>query len=128
MYASAQDVADGFRPLTAAENLVVVTLLQRAGLILQAAVPSLTRRVADGSLSTELVVVIEAAMVTRVLRNPEGKRQVTTSIDDYTHSWTLDSALSTGGLYATEGELASLALPSSGAFRIGTARLGIGLP
>lgn len=126
-YADRTDVEAGFRALTEPEGAVVDTLLNRAGLLLLARVPSIPRRIASGSLSEAVVVAVEAAMVERVLRNPDGKRQMSTSIDDYTHSWTVDAALSTGGLFPSEAELSAL-VEASGGMRIGSVRLGIGMP
>ena len=122
-YATALDVAAGFRPLTEAEALIVPTLLDRAEAILLASVPSLPARVSDGSLSVASVVLTEAAMVERVLRNPDGRRQGSQSIDDFTESWTIDNAVSSGALYLSEIELAMLQ-PHPRGLRVGTIRLG----
>lgn len=123
-YAAAVDVAAGFRPLTAAEALIVPTLLGRAEAILIASVPSLLTRVGDGSLSVDLVVLTEAAMVERVLRNPNGRRQESTSLGALSESWTIDNAVSSGALYASEVEVARLSptarRPLPGSVRIGT--------
>lgn len=122
-YATAQDVAAGFRPLTDPEALIVPTLLDRAEAILLASVPSVDARIDGGSLSVQVVVAVEAAMVERVLRNPEGRRQESQSIDDYTTSWTIDNAVSSGALYVSEAEVALLS-PPAGRKLAGSVRLG----
>lgn len=103
-YAIPADVAAGFRPLTGDEASVAQTLLDRAERILLARVPSIPARIADLSLNVETVIDVEAAMVERVLRNPEAKKQE--AIDDY--SWTRDTALSSGSLYVSDDEVARL--------------------
>ena len=123
-YAAPQDVAAGFRPLTDAEALIVPTLLDRAEAILLATVPSATGRVDSGSLSVAVVVAVEAAMVERVLRNPDGRRQESQSIDDYTTSWTIDNAVSSGALYVSEAEVALLSPPAVRQWA-GSVRLGL---
>ena len=123
-YARSEDVAGGYRPLTDAEALIVPTLLNRAEAILLATVPSVPARVDSGSLSTAVIVAVEAAMVERVLRNPEGRRQESQSIDDYTTSWTIDNAVSSGALYVSEAEVALLS-PPAGRKLAGSVRLGL---
>lgn len=105
------DLESRWRPLTAAERDVAAVLLEDAWQILLARVALLQSRlevVAPATapeLDEALVVAVECAMVLRVLRNPDGKRQE--SIDDY--SWTRDNAVSAGLLYATDEELDMLA-------------------
>lgn len=98
-------VADRWRPLTDAEDSVAGVLLDDAAAILLSKIPSIPERVEAGTLDRVLVERVQAAMVIRVLSNPDGKRQET--IDDY--SWTRDNAVSTGLLYLAEDELALLA-------------------
>lgn len=98
------DIESRWRPLTPAEQDVADVLIGDAWEILLARVPLMQTRLSDGSLSEALVVATVAAMVLRVLRNPDGKRQE--SIDDYT--WVRDNAVSAGLLYASADELAVL--------------------
>jgi len=123
-YATVQDVAAGFRPLTAPEALIVPTLIDRAESILLATVPSIPTRVVSGTLSTAVVVAVETAMVERVLRNPGGRRQESQSIDDYTTSWTIDNAVSSGALYVSDAEVALLSPPGVRQWA-GSVRLGL---
>ena len=102
--AQISDLEARWRPLTAAETTVAEALLEDAWQILLARVPLLQSRLDAATLDPALVVAVESAMVLRVLRNPDGKRQE--SIDDY--SWTRDNAVSAGLLYATDDEVALL--------------------
>lgn len=111
------DIAARFRTLTTAEQALAQALLDDSWAILIARDATLATRSADGSLDAVLRVV-ESAMVLRVLRNPDGKKQE--AIDDY--SWTRDSAISSGALYVSDDELALLSAPYTGTTR-GSVRL-----
>lgn len=114
------DIEARFRPLTAAEQIVAQSLLDDAWAILMARDATIDTRLSatPATLDAALVRAVESAMVLRVLRNPDGKRQE--SIDDY--SWTLDTAISSGMLYVSDDELALLAAPFTGTTR-GSVRL-----
>lgn len=93
-----------FRPLTDPEKTVAEALLGDAWEELQARVPGLEARITAGHVSEGLIVRVVAAMVVRVLRNPEAIRQW--QIDDA--SFTRDTLVSSGLLYASPDELALL--------------------
>lgn len=107
-YATTDQVAAGFRTLSAEESAVAATLLERAERLLISRFPTLVTRVEAGTVNRDLVADIEAAMVVRVLRNPDAKKQE--SIDDY--SWTRDTAVSSGALYVSAEEAKQL-LPAA---------------
>jgi hypothetical protein len=98
------DLEARFRPLTAAEQNTAQALLDDAWEELLVRIPDLDARMADGRTSAGLVVRVVAAMVTRVLRNPDAIRQW--SVDDA--SFTRDKALSTGFLFVAPEELSLL--------------------
>lgn len=98
------DLAVRFRPLTDAESPVAEALLADAWAILLTSVPDLEARRTSGAISDGVLTSVVASMVLRVIRNPEGIRQW--SIDDA--SFTRDTALSAGGLYLSDAELALL--------------------
>lgn len=98
------DLEARFRPLTEAEKSVAVAQLDDAWAILLASVPTLQARHAAGAVSDALVRSVIAAMVIRVLRNPEGLR--TFSSDEA--SFTRDNAVSGGALYVSAEEAALL--------------------
>lgn len=96
------DVALGWRPLTSDEVVTAEGLIPQALVLLGAQVPDL------GLKSPDLVKLVVAKMVRRVLKNPEGYRVRDVSIDDYKEGGTLDSSLSTGELYVSSDELSWL--------------------
>jgi len=104
------DLEARWRPLSVAEQTVATALLADAWQIMLSRVPFLSSRLdivppaAAAELSVDLVTAVECAMVLRVLKNPDGKRQE--SIDDY--SWMRDNAVSAGLLYLTDDELSDL--------------------
>lgn len=98
------DVEERFRSLTDAEKRVAEALLDDAWEELSARVPMLADRRAGGLVTDGLVRRVVAAMVIRVLRNPEAIRQW--SVDDA--SFTRDSVVSSGLLFVSDGEVALL--------------------
>ncbi|MFB7739574.1 Gp19/Gp15/Gp42 family protein [Streptomyces sp. NPDC056112] len=112
--ATLEDLADRLgRDLTAVETRQATSLLEDASALIVERFP----RYATTPTQTSKKVC--CAMVLRVLRNPEGKRQE--SIDDY--SYTIDSSRSAGELYLTDNEAAELQPSRTGAFSI---VLGVG--
>lgn len=108
------------REFTAVESRLAATLLDDAWEDLVSRPLAVESRLEDGSLRPALVVRVIASMVVRVLLNPEGLRQTTRAVDDYSQTDLRDSALSTGMLAPTPDELLLLGLPvnNSAAFRI----------
>lgn len=105
------------RPLTEAEQSFTQSLLDDAWSLALDSVADLEARYASGLVRPESAVRVLCAMVLRVLRNPEGKKQE--SIDDY--SWTRDNAVSSGLLYLSDDErsqLGSALAGERGAFTI----------
>jgi hypothetical protein len=72
-------------------------------------VPSLVTRLNANEVATQDVIDVLATATMRVLRNPEGHAQETTSIDDYSESWTRADA--TSDVYFTAAELRGLLPP-----------------
>lgn len=94
--------------------------LARVEQMIRARIRDLDERIDDGTLTAALVSGIQAAAVARVVRNPEGLRQVTTSVDDGSVSKTRDVALSDGQLRITADEWALLLPPApAGSIRPG---------
>lgn len=98
--ATPQDVEQRWRPLSPAEQLVATALLADAWADVTTQVPSVPARVEASATFRRVVVSILVAMVLRVLKNPDGIRQM--SIDDY--QVTIDSTRSTGALYLADDE------------------------
>jgi hypothetical protein len=82
----------------------------------------LSAQITAGSLSDDIVRMVECQMVLRALRNPDGAKSGTVTIDDFTRSWTLDSANSSGTLYVSDDELRLLGATTkrSGSFTMGS--------
>jgi len=102
------DVAAGWRPLSDSEELTAAGLIAEAITLLTVTVPGFDFK--DEGIA-RLVV---SRMVRRVMKNPDGYRIRNESIDDYTEGGTVDSALSTGELYASTDELGWLGVRAAG--------------
>jgi hypothetical protein len=115
LYASLADITAVFGPLTPAQQTAATQLLRFAGALVRQQVPRLEDRLNDDTLDPDALAAVVTAMVVRVLQNPDGRRQGSRSIDDFSESWTIDAALSTGALYLSDVERSSL-------LAVGTAR------
>jgi len=104
-----EDVAAGWRPLTAAEAVTAQGLINEASVMLTVSVPSLEGK------DFGVVRLVVSRMVRRVLKNPEGYRVRNESIDDYSDGGTIDSSLSTGELYVSDQELGWLGVKPASA-------------
>lgn len=106
--ATTTDVAARWRTLTPAEELKASTLLDDSWALIQLRNSTVPTRLTALTLSTTLVIMVQCAMVIRVLRNPDGKRQE--QIEDY--SYTRDASQS-GELYLSDDEFNLLAVVTS---------------
>ena len=101
---TADDVANGWRPLTAEEQVVARAKIAEALVILSIEAPGF-----DTQAPSEIVRVVVARMVSRYMKNPDGDRTITDSesIDDYTKSSTRikDTTISSGDMFVTAKEL-----------------------
>lgn len=94
-YTSVADVRARLgRPLSDAEHELAAVLLEDAENLIRARIPDLDARIGDGRIRRELVVMVEANAVVRVLRNPGGFRSE--SAGDY--SYTIDTRAAAGYL------------------------------
>lgn len=128
----AQDIADRWRPLSAAEKTVATTRIADAEAELRtqlrlrgvSSTPSLELSAAVAEWEqTYIATVVE--MVRRYLLNTEAWLEVREAIDDFDQTKRRDSAVSAGLIYVSDAELAKLLpapeRPKRGAFSI---RLG----
>lgn len=101
------DVANRWRPLTPGELSIAPTLIADAQDELEDALEG--RGVFGTPQSdqrwTRRYVRVVAAMVRRVLQNPEGYLSTAVTIDDYRREYRRDSAVSAGVLYVSDAEL-----------------------
>lgn len=113
MTASVQQVKDLLPEGTELTDEQIQALITQAETYLKARVPDLNRRLACGQVTQETVDFIEASMVVRVARNPDGFRAETEG--DY--SYQLDSRAAAGFLTLLPEELLMLGI-GKGAFTI----------
>ena len=99
-----EDVAAGWRPLSATETVTAQGLITEAAVMLTISVPDLEGK------DQGIVSLVVSRMVRRVLKNPDGYRVRNESIDDYSDGGTVDSTLSTGELYVSDQELGWLGI------------------
>jgi hypothetical protein len=118
-YATASDVAAGWRTLTADEQARATVLLDRAAVLIRAAVPSVPARLTAGTLDAKVPLTVSVNMVQRVLRNPEGVTQQTLGPASVTYD--RDDS---GALYLSESDLA--ALTAAAVVVTGAASVGAG--
>ncbi|GAA5156987.1 Gp19/Gp15/Gp42 family protein [Amycolatopsis dongchuanensis] len=113
-YATPQDVADRyFRPLDPDEERVVAARLEDAERLIKARIPDLDAKVAAGTIDQGTVVMVEADMVLRLIRNPDGY----TSETDGNYSYTISAAVASGTLEVRPDEWSLLGI-SGGVFVI----------
>lgn len=79
-FATPGDVETRWRPLSGAETIVAVELLNDASTLMRLRVTGLDTRIVTDPVLAAAVVGVAATMVKRVLINPEGWREV--SIED----------------------------------------------
>ncbi|MFE4229133.1 hypothetical protein ACFRJ8_14735 [Arthrobacter sp. NPDC056886] len=111
VFVTSDDVAAGWRPLSPAEVVTADGLIAEALVLLAVTVPGLDDK------DPNIARLVVARMVRRVMKNPDGYRIRNESIDDYTEGGTVDSALSTGELYASEVELGWLGVAPESAVK-----------
>ncbi len=117
-YASADDVAARLgRELDEGETLLVNTRLGDAELLLRQEIPDLDDRVADPIEWPDyeaLVIMVEAEMILRLVRNPDGYSQES----DGNYSYAIYQAVASGKLEVTDEEWERLGVKRGGMFVI----------
>lgn len=128
-FAAFEDVEAIWRPLSDDEAAVAGAWIDQASQQIRDEVPDIDgldvdERLAAGSLSQDTVRYVVARMVLRVMMNPGGNRQQSRTVDDYSESFTVDSARASGELFISDRELRRLMGVRSGkgqAFSLDTA-------
>ena len=128
-FATYLDLQAVWRPLTADEQVVAAGWINQASQQIRDEVPlinglTIDERIDAGDLSATTVADVTVRMVKRVMRNPMGARQMSSSIDDYTEAYTLDAVGSSGELTITTAEMNRLMGIRAGkraAFEVSTA-------
>lgn len=112
-YATVEDVEVRFgRALTGAEREQAAAWISDVEVEIRERIPNLDDLIAAGRPSAGTVLRVVAAVVIRKLQNPEGLRQRTVSIDDYSRTDTVDTQNSDGWLGLTDREW-NLLLPGA---------------
>lgn len=100
-YATSADVAARLgRDLTESETGIVDARLADVELMIRNRVEDLDERVSLGKTSRDVVVMVEAEAVLRLIRNPDGYRQET----DGNYSYVLSEAVASGRLIILDHE------------------------
>ena len=109
-YASIADVEARLgRQLTPEEETVVTVRLNDVETMIRARIPNLDELIADGDLDVDIVIMVEAEAVLRLIRNPEGYM----SEVDGNYSYQRNQRVASGALEILDLEWALLGLTSS---------------
>lgn len=103
------------RALTDLQREQVEAWLSDLEALAQVRFPDFVASVLGGAPTLDVVRAVFAQAVRRLLLNPEGLRQESRTIDDYTESRTFDSAISASVVGFTDEEWAQLVPASSSA-------------
>lgn len=108
--AQSADIEARWRPLTADETVVAETRLDDAWRLLRRLVPDIESRLGDADVQDNVIQAL-AETVIRVLRNPDGIRRGTVSIDDASRSFEYGAgSTSADALYFTDDQIAALSV------------------
>lgn len=103
------DVSARWRTLTTAEQAQATVFLDDAWRLLKRKVANLETRLDEGEADLEEnAVQVLAQAVIRKMKNPDGVRQESITIDDATRQRTLATQPEPGAIYFTEAELESV--------------------
>lgn len=106
-YADPSDVSGRLgRSLDASESTMVATRLADAERLLKARIPDLDQKITDGDVSIDLVKMIEANAVVRLVRNPNAY----TGETDGNYSYQINWKTATGELEILDNEWALLGI------------------
>lgn len=122
-FAVAKDVADRWRPLTTAQTTVADSRLEDASALLRLAFPDIDTRAAAKPPLAALAKSRVVDAVIRVLRNPDGAKQVQETIGPRSYGLTFPDGTPTG-VFFTDDELDPLrptVVASSASPGVGTA-------
>jgi hypothetical protein len=93
-FASAQDVADRWRPLTPAEQTVAATLVLDASALIRARFPGIDAQATAGAVDPQVLRIVVSGMVKRALVSPDdGVSQQSQGAGPFTHSQTYANPL-----------------------------------
>lgn len=121
-YTTIEDVVARYgRTLTAGETTQVDEWMQDLSADIRLRIPDVWERMLLSNDYSRLVVRVIAETIIAKLRNPEGLRQRTVSVDDFSETKTIDSTNSSGRLSISDDDWTLLLPATSGdAFTIRT--------
>lgn len=106
-FATAQDVADRWRPLTDPETVVATTLVADASALIRARFPGIDSQIANGALDPTIPLMVVASMVKRALVAPlDGVSQQSEGVGPYNQSQTFANPMR--NVFLTEADLTLL--------------------
>lgn len=112
-YATVEDVVARYgRTLTEGESTQVGEWLEDLSSDVRVRIPDVALRMVESTDYARLVKRVIAETIASKLRNPEGLRQRTVSIDDYSETKTVDVTNSSGRLWISDEDW-SLLLPAT---------------
>ena len=112
-YATVEDVVARYgRTLTEGESTQVGEWLEDLSSDVRVRIPDVALRMVESTDYARLVKRVIAETIASKLRNPEGLRQRTVSIDDFSETKTVDVANSAGRLWISDEDW-SLLLPAT---------------
>lgn len=119
-FATADDVADRWRPLTSDEHNTASVLVRDASAVIRARFPGIDGQVTAGSVDADTLTMVVANMVKRALVAPDdGVSQESEGVGPYSHSQTFANPLRNVFLTAAELVLIQGYKPSGGTYAYG---------
>lgn len=107
-FALPPDIEAVWRPLTNAERIAAVGLIDQASTQLRLRVPGIDALVADDALRASAAQAAVVNAVKRVLINPEMAKQLSETTGPFTKSITPGDAVASGAIYFTANDLFGL--------------------
>lgn len=105
-YATPADIIGRFRELDENETSIVTTRLGDAEILIKSRIPDLDAQVLAGTIDEQTVVMVEADMVLRLIRNPDGYMQES----DGNYSYMISNQVASGKLTVEAHEWALLGI------------------
>lgn len=103
-FATPDDVAARWRPLTSAEQTVAQTLLNDASMLIRARFPGIDAQAASGQVDPDALAAVTAGMVKRAMVAPaDGITQQSESTGPFSHSQTYANPL--GNVFLTAADI-----------------------
>lgn len=103
-FATVNDVAARWRPLTPAETTVAQALVEDASSLIRARFPGIDAQVANGAIDPGILVIVASNMVKRALVAPlDGVSQESEGTGPYSHSQTFANPMR--NVFLTEADL-----------------------